>query len=121
VHVGSAPFKSLWEALRYHYRRQGLGVAHLKQLGYCLRLELVLKVQEDLTALKSGEVVQPQRPYAEVRRAEHSGFTCTNTEGRGVLIGVLIGVDSGTTVIPKSFGMACPCPEAHVYVLAVVQ
>lgn len=107
VLVGSAPFKSLWEALRYHYRRQGLGVAHLKQLGYCLRLELVLKVQEDLTALKSGEVVQPQRPYAEVRRLEHSG-----AEGEGKHVhtetsrGVLIGVDSGTTAPPPYPGLS---------------
>lgn len=66
--TGSAPFKSLWEALRYYYRREGLTVEQMKQLGFCLRLELLLKVQEDLTALKSGEVVQPQRPYAEVSR-----------------------------------------------------
>ena len=65
--AGSAPYKSLWEALRYYYRRQGLSVEQLKQLSFCLRWELLAKVQDDLVALKSGQVVQPQRPYAEVR------------------------------------------------------
>jgi hypothetical protein len=64
--AGSAMYRSLWEALRYFYRKSGLSVEQMKQLSFCLRREIMDKAREDLIALKNGEVVQPQRPYAEV-------------------------------------------------------
>jgi len=66
--AGSSPYRNLWEALRYYLRQSGLSVPHLKQLSFCLRLGLMNKVQEDLITLKNGEVVQPQRSYAEVSK-----------------------------------------------------
>lgn len=44
-------------------------IPQLKQLGFLVRYELMLKVRDDLVALKHGEVVQPQRSYAEVMGA----------------------------------------------------
>eukprot|EP00624_Nannochloropsis_granulata_P005047 evm.model.NODE_35720_length_30909_cov_25.476009.5 len=103
--AGSAPYKSLWEALRYHYRRQGLSNAHLKQLSYTLRLELLGKVREDLGTLKNGEVVQPQRPYHEVLGAVRLVDAQQQQFGLDSLSGYYVGVFFGckTSVSCLSF------------------
>ncbi len=93
---GSTPYKSLWEALRYHFRRQGLGPAQLKQLSFNLRLELVVKARDDLATLKNGEVVQPQRPYHEVLGAVRLVNAAQQQFGLEHLAGHYVGVYFGS-------------------------
>ncbi|TFJ87145.1 hypothetical protein NSK_001478 [Nannochloropsis salina CCMP1776] len=104
--AGSTPYKSLWEGLRYYYRRQGLSQAQLKQLSFLFRQELLIKVQADLNSLKNGEVVQPVRPYHEILNGARLVNAAQQHFGLEHLAGHYVGVFFGSKESTDSVSFA---------------